>query len=219
MQRLLEGIHHIRREAFGCSRELFNRPSCNGEHPPALVITCADAGLLVERITQSHSDGFYCASGLGTFVPPASAADGHECDSIAATIEYAVRVLRVGHIVVCGHSPCGALAALMHGSLAGTAQPHLVWWLERVAPIQDLVRSRYAYLTTDAERQRAAELEGVLISLENLPTYPCVQERLNRGALHLHGWFCKTATGELFAYDPATGQFELLMAFGQGRRA
>ena len=85
MQRLLEGIHHIRREAFGCSRELFNRPSCNGEHPPALVITCADAGLLVERITQSHSDGFYCASGLGTFVPPASAADGHECDSIAAS--------------------------------------------------------------------------------------------------------------------------------------
>ena len=53
--------------------------------------------------------------------------------------------------------------------------------------------------------------------LENLPTHLCVQERLNRGALHLHGWFFKTATGELFAYDPATGQFEPLMAFGAGR--
>ena len=217
MQPLLEGIHHFQREAFGCSRELFNQPSRNGQQPPTLLITCADAGLLAERISLNRPDGFHVATGLGTFIPPARAADGH--DSIAATIEYAVRVLRVGDIVVCGHSPCGAMAALMHGLPAGTAQPHLALWHKRGAPIRDLLRSRYAHLTGDAERQHAAELESVLISLENLPTYTCVQERLNRAALRLHGWFFKTATGELFAYDPVTGQFEPLMIFGEERSA
>ena len=215
MQRLIEGVHRFQRETFGNSRELLNPPSHNGQQRPALLITCADAGLLTEQISLNRPDGFHCATGLGTFIPPARTTDGN--DSIVATIEYAVRVLRVSDIVVCGHSPCGAMATLMHGSFVGTSQPHLAGWLERVAPIHDLVRSRYAHLTGDAERQHAAELECVLISLENLPTYPCVEEGLNRGALHLHGWFFKTATGELFAYDPATEQFEPLMAFGEGR--
>ena len=217
MQRLIEGVHRFQRETFGNSRELLNPPAPNGQQRPALLITCADAGLLTEQISLNRPDGFHCATGLGTFIPPASTTDGNDSDSIVATIEYAVRVLRVSDIVVCGHSPCGAMATLMHGSFVGTSQPHLAGWLERVAPIHDLVRSRYAHLTGDAERQHAAELECVLISLENLPTHPCVQEQLNRGALHLHGWFSKTATGELFAYDLATGQFEPLMAFGEGR--
>lgn len=219
MQALVKNLHRFQRETFGSSRELLDRSARNGSHSPALLITCADAGLLAERLTQHHPEGFYCASGLGTFIPPASAAVNGDADSLAATIEYAVRVVRVSDIVVCGHSPCGALAALMHGLLAGTTQPHLAWWLERVAPIQNLVRSNYAQLTRDVERQRAAELESVLLSLENLPTYPCVRERLDEGALHLHGWFFKTATGELFAYNPAAGQFELLMTFTEGRRA
>lgn len=217
MQRLIEGVHRFQRETFGNSCELLNRSAHNGQQPLTLLITCADAGLLAEQISLNRPDGFHCATGLGTFIPPANTTDGNDSDPIVATIEYAVRVLRVGDIVVCGHSPCVAMAALMHGSLSGTSQPHLAWWLERVAPIQDLVRSHYAHLINDAERQHAAELESVLLSLENLPTHPCVQEQLNRGALHLHGWFFKTATGELFAYEPATGQFEPLMAFGEGR--
>jgi carbonic anhydrase len=217
MQRLIEGVHCFPRETFGNSRELLNPPSHSGQQRPALLITCADAGLLAEQVSLNRPDGFLCATGLGTFIPPASTTDGD--DSIVATIEYAVRVLQVGDIVVCGHSSCGAVGALMHGSLSGTSQPHLAWWLERVAPIQDLVRSRYAHLINAAEHQHVAELECVLLSLENLPTFPCVQEQLNCGALHLHGWFFKAATGELFAYEPATGQFEPLMAFGEGRRA
>lgn len=218
MQRLIEGIHTFRASRFSDSHGLLNRPSRDDRQSETLLITCADAGLLAERLTQDHAHGFYCASGLGTFVPPADTVAEGDADSIAATIDYAVRVLEVGDIVVCGHSPCGALAALMHGSLSGTSQPHLAWWLKRVAPIQDLVRSRYAHLLNDAERRHAAELESVLLSLENLSTYACVQEQLNCGALHLHGWFFKTATEEMFAYDPAGEQFELLMAFGEGGR-
>lgn len=218
MQPQLENLHRFPLETFGSSRELLDRSARDGKHPPALLITCADAGLLAERLTQANPDGFCFASGLGTFVPPASAVADGEDDSLAATIDYAVRVLRASDIVVCGHSRCCAMAALLRGSLSGSSQDNLTWWLERTAPLRDLIQAYYAHLTDNAQRQRAAELETVLVSLENLPTYPCVRERLDQGALHLHGWFFNTATGELFAYSPAAGQFEPLMTLAEGRR-
>ncbi|MBE0541874.1 MAG: carbonic anhydrase [Verrucomicrobia bacterium] len=219
MQPVLENLHHFRRETFGASRELLDRPSRNEPRSPALLVTCADAGLLAERLTEGNPAGFCFASGLGTFVPPANAVAKGDDDSLAATLDYAVRVLRVPDLVVCGHSRCCAMATLLRGSLPGAHQANLTWWLAQTAPLRDLIQSRYAHLTDNAERQRAAELESVLISLENLPTYPFVRERLDEGALRLHGWFFKTATGELFAFNPAAGQFELLRTFPEGRRA
>jgi carbonic anhydrase len=218
MQTQLENLHHFRCENFGASRELLHRASRNEQRPPALLITCADAGLLAERLTQTNPDGFCFASGLGTFVPPASALANGDDDSLAVTLEYAVRVLRVSDIVVCGHSRCCATATLLRGALPGAPRDNLAWWLQRTAPLRDLIQSRYAHLTDNAERQRAAELESVILSLENLPTYPCVREQLDEDALHLHGWFFDTATAELFTYNPAAEKFELLMTFPEGRR-
>jgi carbonic anhydrase len=183
-----------------------------------LLITCPDAGLLAERLTESHPDGFCFATVLGAFVPPASAVDDSCDDSLVATLEYAVRVLCVRDIVVCGHSRCRAMATLMRTSLPGANRAQVTWWLERTAPLRDVIQSRYAHLTDNDPCQRAAELEAVLVSLENLPTYPCVRERLDAGTLRLHGWFFKSANGELFAYNPAAGQFELLMTFAERRR-
>lgn len=122
MQRLIEGVPRFQRATFGNSRELLNPPAPNGQQRPVLLITCADAGLLTERISLNRPDGFHCATGLGTFIPPASTTDGNDSDSIVTTIEYAVRVLRVSDIVVCGHSPCGAMATLVRGTLASNAQ-------------------------------------------------------------------------------------------------
>jgi len=218
MQPLLANLHHLPRENFGTSSGLLERSLRDGRQSLALLITCADAGLLAESLTHSHAEGFYCGSGLGTFVPPARAVANGDADSLAATIEYAVCVLRVSDIVVCGHSRCCVMAALLRGSIPGSSPDNLAWWLEQTAPLRELIQSRYAHLTDDAERQRAAELEAVLVSLENLLTYPCVREKLELGTLHLHGWFFKTATGELFAYNPAAGQFEPLMTFAKGRR-
>jgi carbonic anhydrase len=219
MQKLIKGIHSFPAGQFGCSRGLFSRSAYHEPHSPALLITCADAGLLAEHLTQAHPDGFCFASGLGTFVPPANAVADGEDDSLAATIEYAVRVLQVGDIVVCGHSPCGAMTTLLRGSPLSPSQTNLSRWLEQIAPLRDLIHLHYPHLNRPAERHRAAELESMLLSLANLPTYPCVRERLNQGTLHLHGWFYETVTRELFAYDPVAGQLELLTAIGEGRHA
>lgn len=216
MQPLLQNLHQFRPESIGAARDMLH-PAPHHEPPAALLVTCADAGLLAERLTQTNPEGFCFASGLGTFVPSASAvADGND-DSLAATLDYAVRVLHVRDIVVCGHSRCCATAAIVRGSLPGSPRDYLAWWLQRTAPLRDLILAHYTHLTDPAQRQRAAELEIVLVSLEHLFTYPCVRERLDQGALHLHGWFFDTPTGELFVYNPAAGRFEPWMTFAEGR--
>ena len=205
MQRLIDGVHRFRQEEFGRYRALFRRLSREGQRPETMFITCADSRVLAELITQSQPGDLFVVKNVGNIVPPATATGA--TNSTAAAIEFAVDVLRVNEIVVCGHTQCGAIAALMGRLPAGAPLPHLVAWLELAAPVRQLVETRYTHVTGETERLRAAEEENVLFALDNLRTYPAVQARLADGSLHLHGWFFKIATGELFAYDPVAGQF------------
>lgn len=218
MQHLVEHRHPFRRETFGDSRELLHQLARNGEAPPVLLITCPDAGLLAEHLAPQSVASIHCASALGAFVPAATAADSGDADSIATAIEFALPTTGGGHIVVCGHSPCCALSTLLGRAHPATRSPQLDWWRKETAPLRRLVQAHYAYLPTDAARHKAAEQESVLLSLENLPGYPCVRERLSRGPLQLHGWFFHRPSGQLFAYAAATGHFEPLMMLAQGRR-
>ena len=114
-------------------------------------------------------------------------------------------------IVVCGHSQCGAMDALMRSASSPQSTPHLDAWLELAAPVREIVRREYPFLKTEYERQSAAAEENVLFALENLRTYPCVQRRLAESSLRLHGWYFKIATAELFAFDPSAQQFKPLV--------
>ncbi len=205
MQQLIDGVHRFRQEEFGRYRELFQKLSRDGQQPQTLFITCSDSRVLAELITQSQPGDLFVVKNLGNIVPPATATGA--TNSTAAAIEFAVDVLHVNDIVVCGHSQCGAIAALMGGLPPDARMPHLTEWLELTAPVRQLVETRYTHLTDDDARQRAAEEENVLFALDNLRTYPAVQARLADGLLRLHGWFFKIATGELFAYDPERWQF------------
>ncbi|MBI5820767.1 MAG: carbonic anhydrase [Verrucomicrobia bacterium] len=205
MQQLIDGVHRFRQEEFGRYRELFQRLSRDGQQPHTLFITCSDSRVLVELITQSQPGDLFVVKNLGNIVPPATAAGA--TNSTAAAIEFAVDMLRVNDIVVCGHSHCGAIAALMRGLPADPPMPHLTEWLKLAAPVRPLIEISYTHLGSEEARQRAAEEENVLFALDNLRTYPAVQARLADGSLRLHGWFFKIATGELFAYDPERCQF------------
>ena len=121
-------------------------------------------------------------------------------------------VKNVGNIVVCGHTQCGAMHALLRGVPDHAAMPHLCEWLELAAPVREVIEKNYAHLRETENRATAAAEENVLFALENLQSYPCVQARLADGSLHLHGWCFKIATAELFAYDPGRKQFALLVA-------
>lgn len=210
MQRLIDGVHRFRREEFGGYRELFHRLSTDGQKPHTLFITCSDSRVLAELITHSQPGDLFVVKNVGNIVPPANvAAENH---STAAAIEFAVQGLEVADVVVCGHSQCGAMSALLHPPAQLSEMPHMAGWLRLAAPVESTLRERYAHLTTDEARANAAAQENVLFALENLRTYPAVQRRLAEGTLHLHGWFFKIATAELFAYDPDGRQFSALHA-------
>jgi len=212
MQRLIEGAHRFQRERFGHYRALFQKLSHHGQRPETLFITCSDSRVLAELITQSQPGDLFVVKNVGNIVPPASVTG--DTNSTAAAIEFSVQTLEVSDIVVCGHSQCGAVAALMGGPCDAQVSPHLCRWLELAAPVRQVIHRDYAHLKGEAERLRAAEEENTLFALENLQTYPCVQARMAEGSLRVHAWFFKIATAELFAYDPESKQFEPLVTSG-----
>jgi carbonic anhydrase len=205
MQQLIEGVHKFRTAEFGNYRKLFRKLSQEGQNPHTLFITCSDSRVLAELITQSKPGDLFVVKNVGNIVPPSSATGS--TNSTAAAIEFAVETLRVSDIVICGHSQCGAMSALLGENPVDKSMPHLREWLNLAAPVLETMRSQYIHLTKMAERMDAAAAENVLYALENLHSYPCVQDRLMDGTLQLHGWFFHIATAELFAYDPETNQF------------
>ena len=204
VQELIAGIHKFRSEEFGQYKALFQRLAKEGQNPHTLFITCSDSRVLAELITQSKPGDLFVVKNVGNIVPPASVTGS--TNSTAAAIEFAVEVLGVQDIVVCGHSQCGAMKALLTSpDLA--AMPNLDGWLSLAAPVRAAVLLRYQHLTNLDEQVDAAGKENVLYALESLQTYPGVKRRLDEGKLRLHAWFFKIATAELSAYDPAAQQF------------
>ena len=209
MEPLIEGVHKFRNDEFGNYRKLFRRLSQDGQNPHTLFITCSDSRVLAELITQSKPGDLFVVKNIGNIVPPSSASG--DTNSTAAAIEFAVDTLRVDDIVICGHSQCGAIDALLGKPSVGDNTPHLRDWLKVASPVLDVMKKDYAHLHDHDARSVATAQENVLFGLDNLHSYSCVQERLADGSLRLHGWFFKIATAELFAYDPETRQFAPLV--------
>jgi len=209
MQRLIEGVHKFRTDEFGNYRKLFRKLSQEGQNPHTLFITCSDSRVLAELITQSKPGDLFVVKNVGNIVPPANVRG--DTNSTAAAIEFAVESLRVSDIVICGHSQCGAITAMLSRQPVSDRTPHLRDWLRLTAPVLETLKTNYAHLQEAGERETAAAEENVLFGLDNLHSYSCVQERLMDGSLRLHGWFFKIATAELFAYDPETRQFSPLV--------
>src|SRR5687767_12382856 len=131
MQELLDGVHRFREDEFGKYKQIFRRLSREGQNPHTLFITCADSRMLAELITQSRPGDLFVIKNVGNIVPPSGPSNSP--NSTAAGIEFAVEALGVSDIVVCGHSQCGAIAALMNPT-ANPGLPHLHTWVELAAP-------------------------------------------------------------------------------------
>jgi carbonic anhydrase len=200
MQKLLVGIHHFQATIFRSQRELFERLA-GGQSPEALFITCSDSRINPNLITQTEPGDLFILRNAGNIIPPYGAANGGE----GATIEYAVAGLGVQDIIVCGHSHCGAMGALLNAdSLDG--MPVVTKWLSHAESTRRIVREKYRDLSDQNLLTLTVE-ENVLVQLENLRTHPSVAAALASDRLKLHGWVYKIETGEVFAYEPVRGQF------------
>jgi carbonic anhydrase len=215
MQQLLEGVHRFQKREFGKQKEMFRRLSRDGQKPHTLFITCADSRVVAELITQSKPGDLFVIKNIGNIVPPPEPEGG--CSSTGAGIEFAVEVLGVSDIVVCGHSQCGAISALMQDG-GPPELTHLRNWISLADPVRQIIERDYRHIETEAARLAAAAEENVLFSIERLQAYPCVAKRLQEGTLRLHAWYFKIATAELFAYDPEQRQFQLIIEENNGAK-
>lgn len=200
MQKLVQGLHHFQANLFSSQRELFQHLA-RGQAPEVLFITCSDSRVVPNLITQTDPGDLFILRNAGNIIPPHGAASGGE----AATIEYAVSVLGVKDIIVCGHSHCGAMEAILDPSTVAD-HPAVSSWLNHAESTRRIIRENYPHLR-DAALLTATVEENVLVQIENLRTHPSVAARLAGGQLHLHGWVYKIESGEVFAYDPAIGQY------------
>jgi carbonic anhydrase len=201
MQKLVDGIHQFQSNIFSAKQRLFERLA-NGQQPLALFITCSDSRINPNLLTQTEPGELFILRNAGNIVPPYGAVQGGE----AGTIEYAVSVLKVKDIVVCGHSLCGAMAGLLDPDQISSLSAVRAWLMHAEAT-KRIVQENYADLTDDKARLTATVEENVLVQLENLRTHPSVAAALARQQLNLHGWVYKFETGQVFAYDPQQGQY------------
>ncbi|MEU5001324.1 carbonic anhydrase [Streptomyces sp. NPDC021622] len=200
MPDLTEGVTRFRRDVYPAKAELFAELAAT-HRPTTLFISCSDARVVPELITQSEPGELFVIRTAGNLVP----AHTPGSDGVAASIEYAVAVLGVTDIVVCGHSACGAMTALAENHDL-TAAPAVADWLRHA----DASRARVTAETGEREVD-ALVRENVRAQLANLATHPSVARALAARTLTLHGWVYDIPTGTVEELD-ATGRTATLVA-------
>lgn len=200
MHDLTEGLARFQREVHPAKAELFARLA-TVHRPTTLFISCSDARVVPELITQSEPGELFVLRTAGNLVPAHTPGP----DGVAAGIEYAVAVLGVRTIVVCGHSACGAMTALAERHDL-SATPAIADWLRHA----DAARARLTAAGAGAESVSALVRENVLAQLANLATQPSVARALAQRTLTLSGWVYDIATGTVDVLDTATGRPHVL---------
>jgi carbonic anhydrase len=200
MEKIVRGIKQFQATDFNAHQALFARLSA-GQNPEALLITCSDSRIMLGLLTQAKPGELFVLRNAGNIVPPYGAANGGE----GATIEYAMKALKVRHIIVMGHSHCGAMNALVNPDDLATL-PLVAAWLKHAEATRQVLTENYQDCH-GTELVNAAIKENVLVQLDNLRTYPAVAARLAKGEVSLHGWIYEIESGKILAFDPEVSHF------------
>ena len=199
---LLSGHARFRAEYFNNEAAFLRQLAAHGQNPSALYVGCSDSRVVPELLTSSAPGELFVVRNIANVVPTLAHAD---C-SVGAAIDYAVEVLKVPHIIVCGHDGCGGVKATLDGIDKLKHLSSLHEWLGGVVHAANTARE----LTSDpTELLRAAVEENVLDSMENFLTFPSVEKRLANGTLTMHGWVYDLEHGALRVYDSNTQEFLL----------
>lgn len=205
MRNLLRGIHDFQRDGFQSRRTLMERLAVDGQRPQIALVSCSDSRVLPEMFTQAAPGDIFLIRNAGNIVPAA----GGDAPGEAASLEFAVEVLGVRDVVVCGHTHCGAVDAILHPEkIAGLET--LEQWLLSSQETGRIVADRYAHLDDGDDLMRVAVGEHVLVQLEHLRTLPFIASRLNEPDFAIHGWVYDIKTGEVQVYDVETDAFRPL---------
>jgi carbonic anhydrase len=203
MNPYLEGYKKFRKEVYPTHVEHY-KSLARMQRPKALFITCADSRVSPADITQTRPGEVFQCRVVGNLVP----AHGTSAGGVTSAVEYAVMVLGVEHIIVCGHSDCGAMRAFSHPEKL--TDLHAVRnWIQHADSAIAVAREQHGHL--DGEEFLAAlAKENVASQLQHLRTHPCVASRLRKGTLEIHGWYYDIGDGTVEYYDEVAEAFKFL---------
>lgn len=207
MKKLLKGFEKFQSEVFQSKKGVLESMAKEGQHPRILFIACSDSRFDPCLLTQSEPGELFVIRNAGNIVPPYT---GNSCGE-AASIEYAIHILDIKEIVVCGHSHCGAIAHMIehHEHPFDEHFPMLSKWLRYADATRTITEAHWDEFS-DEERVKFAIETNVMMQLKHLETHPSVAQAMSAGKIEIHGWFYNLDTGTLEILDPQTHRFRTL---------
>jgi carbonic anhydrase len=207
LQEFAKGHADFQKVAFSKNKQRFSNLIQNGQNPKALFIGCSDSRVMPAMITGSKPGDLFIVRNIGNFVAPFNPDSDYH--ATAAAIEYAVSVLEISDIIICGHSDCGAIAAMYKDIPKTQENIHTIKWLELGNEAKKV--AMLAYKNESKEKMlRYTEKISVIYQIDNLLTYPDVKKRVDEGSLYIHAWYYDMASGEIEYYDEESYEFKAL---------
>jgi carbonic anhydrase len=200
----VKGFGKFQEKYFADDESIFDRLR-QGQSPSTLVISCCDSRADPGMLMDANPGDIFVVRNVANLVPPYK--NGAELPGIRADIEFAIKGLNVSNIIILGHSGCGGIRALMDGE--GITENHYEFigtWVSIAREARERVLRELAQ-APDAVQSRACEHGAIALSLRNLMTFPWIRERVEAGALTLHGWYFDIDAGELLAYSTENQEF------------
>ena len=202
LDRLKAGIRRFQTEVHAEKASAYLRAATTPQQPHTLIIACADSRVDVETITSSGPGEVFVARNIGNMVP----AYGEMLGGVSAVIEYAVSALKVQHIVVCGHSDCGAMKALLNPD-STAAMPTVRSWLTNGHAALKVASTLDDQNASPGEKLKSLTEENVRMQMIHLTTHPSVAGALARNELTLSGWVYEIGTGEVRIVEDGSRDF------------
>ncbi|MDD5372788.1 MAG: carbonic anhydrase [Sulfurimonas sp.] len=203
---MILGNELFQKSYFKAYEKEFLQLAQKGQTPKALYIGCSDSRVLPNLITRSAPGDLFVVRNVGNFVAPYK--PDEDFHSTASAIEYAVSVLEVKNIIVCGHTKCGAIEAIHTKSCANNPElVHTKTWLTLGESAKSQAILALGLHADKEALYRLTEKLSVISQLENLLTYPSVKKRVDNGEIAIHGWVYDIESGEIEYYDPESSQF------------
>ncbi|WP_299593216.1 carbonic anhydrase [uncultured Microbulbifer sp.] len=199
MEHVISGVAKFQKEVFPTKQARFSELA-DGQSPEVLFITCADSRIDPNLVTQTEPGELFICRNAGNVVPPHSSQTG----GMTASIEFAVAALGISHIVVCGHTDCGAMKGAIHPENLDSL-PHVKEWLGHCRSATEVVRDRHGSLCKDHLDEVTGE--NVIQQMQHLRTHPSVAAGLASGRITLHGWVYNIGSGEVLCLDEETREF------------
>jgi len=195
LQRLIEGVRRFQTEVYPEQAEMFERAASEKQTPHTLFIACADSRIDPIAITSSSTGEIFVARNIGNMVP----AYGEMLGGVSAVIEFAVSSLGVRHIVICGHSHCGAMQALLVPTSVAT-MPTVQSWLHNAHAALAVAENLHADPSGAHPEREVIDIlteQNVLLQMQHLKTHPSVAGAIAKRRLTISGWIYSIGTGQV----------------------